>query len=120
MSHELVRAAGFVLFRRVPAIEYLLMQTSYGKNHWSPPKGHVDPGKLRIHFLLEFWVRVSMLFHIVHRWFYPSWPRRPNPEDRKYPVLHGYNQVLKYPVLYGYNQALKYWVHYGYNQTLKY
>ena len=67
MSHELVRAAGFVLFRRVPAIEYLLMQTSYGKNHWSPPKGHVDPGKFRIYFLLEFWVRVLMLFYIVPR-----------------------------------------------------
>lgn len=21
------------------------MQTSYGKNHWTPPKGHVDPGE---------------------------------------------------------------------------
>merc|ERR1719402_1599510 len=26
-------------------IEYLLMQTSYGENHWTPPKGHVDPGE---------------------------------------------------------------------------
>lgn len=39
---EAVRAAGFILFRKVPpknVIEYLLMQTSYGKNHWTPPKG---------------------------------------------------------------------------------
>ena len=47
-THGVVRAAGFILFRRVPPnsiIEYLLMQTSYGKNHWTPPKGHVDPGE---------------------------------------------------------------------------
>ena len=39
-----VRAAGFILFRRAPPkneIEYLLMQTSYGKHHWTPPKGNV-------------------------------------------------------------------------------
>ena len=38
-----VRAAGFILFRRAPPkneIEYLLMQTSYGKHHWTPPKGN--------------------------------------------------------------------------------
>lgn len=40
-----VRAAGFIIFRRMPNIQYLLMQTSYGKNHWSPPKGHLDPGE---------------------------------------------------------------------------
>lgn len=37
-----VRAAGFVIFRRNPDIEYLLMQTSYGKHHWTPPKGKHD------------------------------------------------------------------------------
>ena len=40
-----VRAAGLVVFRRVPEIQYLLMQHSYGKKHWTPPKGHVDPGE---------------------------------------------------------------------------
>lgn len=40
------RACGFVIFRRVRGvIEYLLMQTSYGEHHWTPPKGHVDPGE---------------------------------------------------------------------------
>ncbi|XP_076751016.1 purine phosphoribosyltransferase family protein Apf [Xylocopa sonorina] len=40
------RACGFVIFRRVQTkIEYLLMQVSYGKHHWTPPKGHVDPGE---------------------------------------------------------------------------
>ncbi|XP_068974249.1 bis(5'-nucleosyl)-tetraphosphatase [asymmetrical] [Bombus flavifrons] len=40
------RACGFVVFRRVQGIiEYLLMQVSYGKHHWTPPKGHVDPGE---------------------------------------------------------------------------
>ena len=39
---DVVRAAGFIIFRRVPPhniVEYLLMQTSYGQNHWTPPKG---------------------------------------------------------------------------------
>ncbi|XP_043831216.1 bis(5'-nucleosyl)-tetraphosphatase [asymmetrical] isoform X1 [Dromiciops gliroides] len=47
-----LRACGFIIFRRpcVPkvdnsAIEFLLLQTSYGTNHWTPPKGHVDPGE---------------------------------------------------------------------------
>ncbi|XP_068171669.1 bis(5'-nucleosyl)-tetraphosphatase [asymmetrical] [Antennarius striatus] len=43
-----LRACGFIIFRRsalLPDIEYLLLQTSYGKHHWTPPKGHVDPGE---------------------------------------------------------------------------
>ena len=41
-----VGAAGFIVFRRAQAsIEYLLMETSYGQHHWTPPKGHVDPGE---------------------------------------------------------------------------
>ncbi|XP_030047744.1 bis(5'-nucleosyl)-tetraphosphatase [asymmetrical] [Microcaecilia unicolor] len=50
-----VRACGLIIFRRlqsdVPAqevadnIEFLLLQTSYGIHHWTPPKGHVDPGE---------------------------------------------------------------------------
>nr|XP_057941122.1 bis(5'-nucleosyl)-tetraphosphatase [asymmetrical] isoform X2 [Doryrhamphus excisus] len=47
-----LRACGFIVFRRlancVPPqdnIEYLLLQTSYGQHHWTPPKGHVDPGE---------------------------------------------------------------------------
>ncbi|XP_056294012.1 bis(5'-nucleosyl)-tetraphosphatase [asymmetrical] isoform X2 [Pseudoliparis swirei] len=43
------RACGFIVFRRCApppdAIEYLLLQTSYGEHHWTPPKGHVDPGE---------------------------------------------------------------------------
>ncbi|CAH1965971.1 unnamed protein product [Acanthoscelides obtectus] len=39
-------AAGFVIFRKISKNnEYLLLQTSYGINHWTPPKGHVDPGE---------------------------------------------------------------------------
>ncbi|KAK7863289.1 hypothetical protein R5R35_005333 [Gryllus longicercus] len=45
MSRTL-RAAGLVIFRRVSnKVEYLLLQTSYGEHHWTPPKGHVDPGE---------------------------------------------------------------------------
>ncbi|XP_038553717.1 bis(5'-nucleosyl)-tetraphosphatase [asymmetrical] [Micropterus salmoides] len=47
-----LRACGFIVFRRLASrvpppdnIEYLLLQTSYGTHHWTPPKGHVDPGE---------------------------------------------------------------------------
>lgn len=34
-------AAGFIIFRQLKQnpIEYLLLQTSYGEHHWTPPKG---------------------------------------------------------------------------------
>jgi bis(5'-nucleosidyl)-tetraphosphatase len=42
-------ATGFIIFRRLSqSIQYLLLQTSYGKHHWTPPKGHVDPGESEI------------------------------------------------------------------------
>ncbi|KOC68062.1 Bis(5'-nucleosyl)-tetraphosphatase [asymmetrical] [Habropoda laboriosa] len=48
------RACGFVIFRRIQGmIEYLLMQTSYGEHHWTPPKGHVDPGESDIETALR-------------------------------------------------------------------
>lgn len=43
-----LRAAGLVIYRYLKTKglpEYLLLQTSYGKHHWTPPKGHVDPGE---------------------------------------------------------------------------
>uniref|UniRef100_T1JHB0 Bis(5'-nucleosyl)-tetraphosphatase [asymmetrical] n=1 Tax=Strigamia maritima TaxID=126957 RepID=T1JHB0_STRMM len=41
-----LRAAGFLIFRQISnQIEYLLLQTSYGGHHWTPPKGHVDAGE---------------------------------------------------------------------------
>ncbi|KAG8537333.1 hypothetical protein GDO81_024700 [Engystomops pustulosus] len=45
-----LRACGLIIFRRVTGaaasdIEFLLLQTSYGIHHWTPPKGHVDPGE---------------------------------------------------------------------------
>ncbi|XP_048875749.1 bis(5'-nucleosyl)-tetraphosphatase [asymmetrical] [Brienomyrus brachyistius] len=46
-----LRACGFIIFRRLSQfhspdnIQYLLLQTSYGQHHWTPPKGHVDPGE---------------------------------------------------------------------------
>lgn len=41
MSKPLRKAAGFVIYRKNcnEIIEYLLMQASYGTNHWTPPKG---------------------------------------------------------------------------------
>ncbi|KYB26853.1 bis(5'-nucleosyl)-tetraphosphatase [asymmetrical] [Tribolium castaneum] len=39
-------AAGFVIYKKAcDNILYLLLQTSYGEHHWTPPKGHVDPGE---------------------------------------------------------------------------
>lgn len=41
-----LRASGFVIFRMVcNQIEYLLLQTSYGKHHWTPPKGKFEAMK---------------------------------------------------------------------------
>ncbi|XP_033020397.1 bis(5'-nucleosyl)-tetraphosphatase [asymmetrical] [Lacerta agilis] len=50
-----LRACGLIIFRKLREkssasaagnnIEYLLLQTSYGSHHWTPPKGHVDPGE---------------------------------------------------------------------------
>ncbi|XP_026743670.1 bis(5'-nucleosyl)-tetraphosphatase [asymmetrical] [Trichoplusia ni] len=40
------RAAGLVIFRNMnQVVQFLMLQTSYGKHHWTPPKGHVDPGE---------------------------------------------------------------------------
>ena len=38
------RASGLIIFRRIlnNPVEYLLLQTSYGSHHWTPPKGHVE------------------------------------------------------------------------------
>lgn len=34
------RAAGFLIYRRIQSdIEYLLLKASYGRKHWTPPKG---------------------------------------------------------------------------------
>ncbi|CAF1490029.1 unnamed protein product [Adineta ricciae] len=40
-------AAGFIIFRQLVGkpIQYLLLQTSYGEHHWTPPKGHLDAGE---------------------------------------------------------------------------
>ncbi|XP_005401151.1 PREDICTED: bis(5'-nucleosyl)-tetraphosphatase [asymmetrical] [Chinchilla lanigera] len=47
-----LRACGLIIFRRhcIPkidnsTIEFLLLQASDGIHHWTPPKGHVDPGE---------------------------------------------------------------------------
>ena len=45
MSRPVRRAAGFIVYRRMPNVEFLLMQASYKTHHWSPPKGHCKPGE---------------------------------------------------------------------------
>ena len=44
-SRPVRRAAGFIVYRRMPNVEFLLLQASYKTHHWSPPKGHVKPGE---------------------------------------------------------------------------
>ncbi|CAB1315424.1 unnamed protein product [Coregonus sp. 'balchen'] len=55
-----LRACGFIVFRRlsqssVPQhnIEYLLLQTSYGKHHWTPPKGLGEEHLQVVHGFLQ-------------------------------------------------------------------
>ncbi|CAF1208817.1 unnamed protein product [Rotaria magnacalcarata] len=40
-------SAGYIIFRRLERnpIEYLLLQTSSGKHHWTPPKGRLEAGE---------------------------------------------------------------------------
>merc|ERR1712117_993765 len=42
-------AAGYVVYKRNPENPtnplFLIMKASYGDKHWTPPKGHVDPGE---------------------------------------------------------------------------
>uniref|UniRef100_A0A0R3S4V9 Bis(5'-nucleosyl)-tetraphosphatase [asymmetrical] n=1 Tax=Elaeophora elaphi TaxID=1147741 RepID=A0A0R3S4V9_9BILA len=46
MMADIVRAAGMLVYRhKAGQIEYLLLQASYSPYHWSPPKGHVNPGE---------------------------------------------------------------------------
>ncbi|PAV60360.1 hypothetical protein WR25_07834 [Diploscapter pachys] len=41
-----VRAAGLVVYRKLDnKTQFLLLQASYPPHHWTPPKGHVDPGE---------------------------------------------------------------------------
>lgn len=43
---NVVRAAGMLVYRiSNNTIEYLLLQASYPPFHWTPPKGHLDPGE---------------------------------------------------------------------------
>lgn len=56
-------AAGFVIYKRVSEnILYLLLQTSYGEHHWTPPKG--TPFFLQIAYLINFikdmWILVKL------------------------------------------------------------
>ena len=43
------RAAGLIIFKQLrDSFEYLLLRTSYGEKHWTPPKGHLDEGETDI------------------------------------------------------------------------
>lgn len=54
-----LRAAGLIVFRVASQeIEYLLMQTSYGHHHWTPPKGTVSRGILFV-YSIEPYTQVS-------------------------------------------------------------
>ncbi|KAL7073091.1 hypothetical protein ACQ4LE_008103 [Meloidogyne hapla] len=41
-----IRAAGLLIYRKnANIVEYLFLQASKLSHHWTPPKGHVDPGE---------------------------------------------------------------------------
>uniref|UniRef100_A0A914VTV1 Bis(5'-nucleosyl)-tetraphosphatase [asymmetrical] n=1 Tax=Plectus sambesii TaxID=2011161 RepID=A0A914VTV1_9BILA len=43
---EVLRAGGFLVYRPVKgSFEYLYLRSSKPSKHWSPTKGHVDPGE---------------------------------------------------------------------------
>ncbi|KAH7727077.1 bis(5'-nucleosyl)-tetraphosphatase [Aphelenchoides avenae] len=43
---DVARASGLLIYRVEAGVtEYLLLQASYPPHHWTPPKGHVDPGE---------------------------------------------------------------------------
>jgi hypothetical protein len=47
-------AAGLVVFRRISnSVQYLLLQTSYGEKHWTPPKGRFSGFKPLFNGLIE-------------------------------------------------------------------
>jgi len=58
------RAAGLVIYRRLgSAVEYLLMQTSYGHHHWTPPKGEAglsDPDPCGSVLVVVSWIRIHI------------------------------------------------------------
>lgn len=41
------KAAGFIIYRKNSdkEISFLLLQSSRGRHHWTPPKGHLDAGE---------------------------------------------------------------------------
>ena len=48
LPHGAVRAAGLVVFRRAPRLEYLLVQSATGGLGWTPPKGKCEPGEMDV------------------------------------------------------------------------
>ncbi|XP_046398252.1 bis(5'-nucleosyl)-tetraphosphatase [asymmetrical] [Ischnura elegans] len=87
-----LRAAGFVIYRVIRSrVEYLLLQTSYGIHHWTPPKGHVDPGESDLDTALRETEEESGL----------------KKSDLK--VLEGFQEILNYEVN-GRPKTVTYWL----------
>ncbi|XP_062898815.1 bis(5'-nucleosyl)-tetraphosphatase [asymmetrical] [Mobula hypostoma] len=83
-----LRACGLIVFRRLSVgkasnprvIEFLLLQTSYGQHHWTPPKGHVDRGEDDFQTALRETEEEAGL------------------KSKDFTVLEGYKKELKYNV----------------------
>eukprot|EP00112_Aurelia_sp_Birch-Aquarium-sp1_P015690 Seg350.21 transcript_id=Seg350.21/GoldUCD/mRNA.D3Y31 product="Bis 5'-nucleosyl-tetraphosphatase" protein_id=Seg350.21/GoldUCD/D3Y31 len=94
MAAAEVRAAGLIIFRqlqREKPREYLLLQASYGERHWTPPKGHVDPGEDEKTTAIRETQEESGL----------------GPKD--YTFLEGFQSTLYYKVQ-GKNKSVTYWL----------
>lgn len=89
-----VKAAGLIVFRHLSIskpFEYLLLRHSYGERHWTPPKGHVDPGE-------------DLL----------TTAKRETEEEAglgplNYTVLEGFRQTLQYKA-WGKEKSVDYWL----------
>lgn len=88
----LTKAAGLIVYRHCNAsVEYLLLQASNAEPHWSPPKGHVDPGETNMETAL-----------------------RETQEETGIPpadltVKQGFEKVLRYKA-FGRNKMVTYWL----------
>lgn len=87
-------AAGLVVFRRYRnAFQYLLLQTSYGENHWTPPKGHLDEGEDNLEAAIRETLEESGLV-----------------ENKDYTILdRNYNIAINYLVK-NKPKEVKYWI----------
>lgn len=74
------KAAGFIVFRRKTAedkqnekeVSFLLLQASRKSHHWTPPKGHLDPGENYMDAAIRETKEEAGLLNKEHYKIYPN------------------------------------------------